>query len=152
MASERDPFTKFEQMRRELDELFGDYFDRPGYAARRPGFTPAVDVYFSSDPPRVIVKAELAEIDLDELTLNVRGRELTIAGQRNPTESEGRTFQQVEIERGPFRRVIGLGADVEPDQARAVYEDGILHIELPIKVEEGQHRFVRIEVSGGDEK
>ena len=147
MAHERDPFASFDRMRRELDELFGDFFDRPGYAARRPGFTPAVDVYYSSDPPRVVIKAELAEIDIDEIVLDVRGRELSIAGQRRPTESEGRAFQQIEIERGPFRRVIGLGVEVDPDQAHAMYEDGMLHIEIPFKIEEEhKRRLVPIEV------
>ena len=38
----------------------------------------------------------------------------------------------MEIERGQFRRVIELGADVRGDEARAMYEDGMLRIELPL--------------------
>ena len=41
-------------------------------------------------------------------------------------------YQQVEIERGPFRRVVELGADVRGQEAKAVYEDGMLRIELPL--------------------
>ena len=45
MPPKRDLFANFERMRREMDELFGDAFDRTGLApARRGGFSPAVDV------------------------------------------------------------------------------------------------------------
>ena len=42
--SERDLFANFERMRREMDQLFGDVFERAGMARRRVGFMPAVDV------------------------------------------------------------------------------------------------------------
>ena len=60
---ERDLFANFERMRREMDELFGDVFERTGPARRRAGFSPAVDVAYASDPPRAIVTAELAGVD-----------------------------------------------------------------------------------------
>ena len=41
MPPERDLFANFERMRREMDELFGDVFDRTGLApAKRGGFSP----------------------------------------------------------------------------------------------------------------
>jgi HSP20 family protein len=134
MGSERDLFANFERMRREMDELFGDVFDRTGLAPRgRGGFSPAVDVFYEGDPPRAVVHAELAGIDIDEIGLEIEGRELVIAGHRQPPgEAEGRVYQQLEIDFGPFRRVIPLGADVLADEARATYRDGILRVELPL--------------------
>ena len=148
MAPERDLFANFERMRREMDELFGDVFDRTGLApARRGGFSPAVDVFYEGDPPRAVVHAELAGIDPDELSLEIEGRELVIAGHRRPADAEGRMYQQLEIDFGPFRRVIPLGADVVPDAARATYRDGILRIELPLRRQEPRSRTVPIEVA-----
>jgi HSP20 family protein len=148
MAPERDLFANFERMRREMDELFGDVFDRTGLApARRGGFSPAVDVFYEGDPPRAVVHAELAGIDPDEISLEIEGRELVIAGHRRPADSEGRMYQQLEIDFGPFRRVIPLGADVVPDAARATYRDGILRIELPLRRQESRSRTVPIEVA-----
>jgi HSP20 family protein len=147
MARERDLFANFERMRREMDELFGDVFDRTGLAPRRRGgFSPAVDVFYEGDPPRAVIHAELAGIDPDELTLEIEGRQLVLAGHRRPAESEGRVYQQLEIDFGPFRRVIGLGADVVGDEARATYRDGILRIELPLVRPEPRARSVPIEV------
>jgi HSP20 family protein len=58
---------------------------------------------------------------------------------------EGDVYQQVEIERGPFRRVIELAEDVEADAAKARYEDGMLRIELPLHAEGSSTRSVPIE-------
>jgi HSP20 family protein len=128
VANERDLFANFERMRREMDELF----NRRLPPQRRGGFSPAVDVYYTADPPRAVVRADLAGIDPSEIELQIRGRELVLAGQRNPEGGEERVYQQVEIENGPFRRVVALGVDVEPDTATASYEDGILTVELPL--------------------
>jgi HSP20 family protein len=63
MPQERDLFANFERMRREMDELFGDVLDRGLAPRRRGGFSPAVDVYYASDPPRAVVRADLPGID-----------------------------------------------------------------------------------------
>jgi len=143
MASERDLFANFERMRREMDELFGDVLDRGLSPRRRGGFSPAVDVYYASDPPRAVVRADLAGIDLDAVQLEIRGRELILTGHRDPEGGDDRVYQQLEIEHGPFRRAVALGADVDADAADATYEDGILTVELPLK-RPAQPRSVQI--------
>lgn len=142
---ERDLFANFDRMRREMDELFGDVFDRTRLARRRAGFSPAVDVAYTSDPPQAIVTAELAGVDVDQLELEIQGRKLILSGQRRPAEVDGDVYQQVEIERGPFRRVVELGAEVRPEDAKASYEDGMLRVELPLLRTEARSRAVRIE-------
>jgi HSP20 family protein len=78
------------------------------------------------------VRADLAGIDPDQVQLEIRGRELVLSGHRDPHGSDDRVYQQLEIEHGPFRRVVALGADVDADAAAATYEDGILTVELPL--------------------
>jgi HSP20 family protein len=144
---ERDIFANFERMRREMDELFGGVFDRSLAPHRRAGFTPRVDVSYVSDPPRAIVTAELAGIDVGRIDLEIRGRELIISGSRGALDdAEGRVYQQIEIEHGPFRRAISLGADVAADRARATYDDGVLRVELPLVQTEAKTRSVPIDV------
>jgi HSP20 family protein len=128
--SSRDLFANFDRMRREVDELFGEVFDPH---RRRAAFSPAVDVFYVDDPPRAVVHAELPGVDPDQVKVEVRGRELLLIGRRMPPRAEGRLYQQIEIEHGTFRRAIPLGADVEADQARAEYRDGILEITLPLR-------------------
>jgi HSP20 family protein len=141
---ERDLFANFDRMRRDMDELFGDVFERAGLGRRRGGFVPAVDVVYSSDPPKAIVTAELAGVELAELELEVQGRKLILAGRR-AAAGEADLYQQVEIERGRFRRVVELGADVRGEEAVARFEDGMLRIELPLVQRETPPRSVPIE-------
>jgi HSP20 family protein len=134
MAGPRDLRVNFERMWREMDELLGSPLgDQPLRRSRRPqGFQPRVDVYYCGDEARAVVKAELAGVDIDSVSLEVAGRELLITGERPVAETEGRVYQQVEIEAGPFRRVVELGADVIAERATASYDDGILRVELPL--------------------
>ena len=131
--SERDLFANFERMRREMDQLFGDVF---GMSRRRTGFMPAVDVSYSADPPRAIVTAELAGIDPADIEIEIEGRRLLLSGSRGVAGSHT-VYQQIEIPRGPFRRVVELGADVRGHEAKATYEDGMLRIELPLAHQTG---------------
>jgi HSP20 family protein len=139
---ERDLFANFDRMRREIDELFGDVFERTRGGRRQ--FSPNVDVYYCGQPPRAIVKAELAGVEIDDVGLEIRGRQLVIQGERRAQESGGRLYQQVEIPHGPFRRVVELGADVVADRASATYEDGVLRVEIPIADPSEERREVPI--------
>jgi HSP20 family protein len=143
VTSQRDLFANFERMRREMDELFGDVFER-GRGLRGRGFSPRVDVYYTDNPPRAVVKVDLAAVDPSDVALEVHGRQLVIAGERRPTEGAGRLYQQIEIEHGPFRRIVELGADVVADKASASYVDGVLQVEIPLAAPEQSIRRVPI--------
>jgi HSP20 family protein len=146
VARDRDLLVNFERMRREMDELFGDV---GGWLSGRSqtGFSPRVDVYYCGEPPKAIVKVDLAGVSLDSVGLEVVGRDLVISGERPIQETEGRVYQQVEIEAGPFRRVVELNADVVAEEAKATYDDGILRVELPLRVRSPSPRNVPIETN-----
>src|SRR6476646_9796445 len=121
--------------RRDLFALtLGDSWSRGTYVSRRStGFSPNVDVYYCGEPQRAVVKVDLSGVDLDQVGIEVSGRQLAIVGERPVQETEGRVYQQVEIPSGPFRRVVELQVDVDADQAKATYEDGVLRIDLPLR-------------------
>jgi HSP20 family protein len=131
-------------MRREIDELFGDVFER-STGLRGAGFSPAVDVYYTDEPPRAVVRVALPGVEIEDVALEIRGRQLLIAGERRPAEAQGRLYQQIEVEHGPFRRVVELGADVIPEEAKASYDDGMLQVEVPLAPPDQSIRRVPIE-------
>lgn len=133
-VTQRDLFSDFARMRREMDQMLGDAWGRTRYVHRRTtGFSPNVDVYYCGDPQRAIVKVDLSGVALSEIGIEVSGRHLAITGERPVQETEGRVYQQVEIPSGPFRRVVELQVEVDADQASATYEDGVLRVELPLR-------------------
>ena len=114
--------------------MLGGSWGRAAYVSRRSsGFSPNVDVYYCGDPQRAVVKVDLAGVDLEQVGIEVSGRQLAIVGERPLQETEGRVYQQVEIPSGPFRRVVELQVDVDAEGARATYEDGVLRIDLPLR-------------------
>src|SRR6476646_2512442 len=121
--------------RRDLFALtLGDSWSRGTYVSRRTtGFSPNVDVYYCGEPQRAVVKVDLAGVSLDEVGIEVSGRQLAIVGERPVQETEGRVYQQVEIPSGPFRRIVELQVDVDAERAKATYEDGVLRVELPLR-------------------
>lgn len=133
-------------MRREMDEMLGGSWVRSTYVSRRAsGFSPNVDLYYCGEPQRAVVKCDLAGVDPASVGIEVGGRQVTVVGRRAVPETEGRVYQQVEIPTGPFRCVVELQVDVDPDRAEASYEDGILRVELPLRDEANLTRRVPVD-------
>ena len=142
---ERDLFANFERMRREMDQLFGDWPGRGLVGAHSSGFSPKIDLYYCGNPQRAIVKVDLSGVELSDVSIEVSGRELVISGERPVQETEGRVYQQVEIDSGPFRRIVELQVDVDAERAKATYEDGVLRVELPLREQAETVRRVPID-------
>jgi HSP20 family protein len=145
----RELLVNIERMRREMDEFFSDDWARAAPGKRGAGFTPRVDVYYcksaEDERPLAVVKVDLAGVEPTAVNLEVSGRELVISGARPVRETAGRAYQQVEIPTGPFRRTVELGTDIVPEEAKATFEDGVLRIELPVKLAERTSRRVPVE-------
>jgi HSP20 family protein len=116
----------------EVDELFTDLWQVPGFVGRRRGFRPHVDCYRSEDPPGVTVVVELAGIDPKDVEVVVTERTVILSGVRKrPTFACRVSYRQMEIEYGPFQRRISLAEDVDPEGAEATYEQGLLKVVMP---------------------
>ena len=127
----RDKLTP-EHLQSEIEELFSELWHVPRFAGLRRGFRPNVDSYRTDDPPELTVVVEVPGIDPPSLTIAVSERTLVVSGERARERSDGRVYQQMEIEYGPFQRQIRLSEDVDPENAHARYEHGIVTITLPI--------------------
>ena len=138
MPGRRTLVLNIERMRREMDELLGDEWNTSAVRHQATGFSPRVDVFYAKgegdEAPKAVVTADLAGVDPEGVSLEVAGRKLVISGSRPVRKTEGRAYQQVEIPTGPFRRAIELGVDVDAERARASYEEGLLRVELPVRL------------------
>jgi HSP20 family protein len=125
-----DRKRSMDELQREIQELFSDLWQVPRFSGLRAGFRPNVDCYRTKDAITVVV--ELPGVDPVNVEIFVADGNLYIAGERKRPRSDGQTYHQMELDYGPFRRQISLGADVDVEHAQATYEQGILKIALPL--------------------
>lgn len=137
---------KRRDLRDEIDELFGDLWQISRMSGRRRGFRPQVDSFRTEDPPTFTVIVEIAGIDPDQVNVTASEGALVISGERRREPCEGRVFQQIEIEYGPFERLVHLPEEVDLTQAEARYDRGRLTIEIPIAVKATAPQPVPIEI------
>jgi HSP20 family protein len=102
------------------------------FAGPRRGFQPQCDCYRTDDPPTVHLVLELPGVDPAAVRIVAVGTTLVISGVRERPHPTAARYHQVEIEYGPFERQIELAEDVDADAAAAVYEAGMLRLEVPI--------------------
>ena len=122
----------FEHAAEEIEQLFADLWQVfPFSRTLRRGYRPQVDVYRSEDPPMLTVQVELPGVDPDDVQLVASPQALLIAGERRRPKGGGH-YQQMEIEYGPFQRQITLAENVDPEEATATYDRGMLTVRLPI--------------------
>jgi HSP20 family protein len=119
-----------DQLQQEIQELFSDLWQVPRFSGLRAGFRPHVDCFRTDDALTVVV--ELPGVDPDKVDLFVAEGTLYLSGNRARPRGAGQVYQQMEIDYGPFRRQVSLGADVDVARARATYEQGVLTIVLPL--------------------
>jgi HSP20 family protein len=132
-----DPFREMTAMRNQFDRVFGPVFE-----GRRESWLPAVDVFDTK--AAVVLKAELAGMNPDDIHIEIEDNVLTIKGERKLEETveEGR-YYRVERRFGSFERSLAMPQGIRPDDIVATYEDGILEVTVP-KAEEGKPRKIEV--------
>ncbi len=138
-----DPFRELVNLRDDMDRLFNTFFGR--HPEEPEGFwTPVIDL--EEDNENFIVKAELPGMKKDDIKISVRGNQLSITGERKQeSEVKNKTYHRIERSYGKFSRIITLPTDVEADQVKASYKDGVLTVTLP-KPESMKPKEIEVEV------
>ena len=120
--------NEFENMQREMDQVFRGFGMRPlaGVVDQRNGFK-VVDKGESFS-----VKASLPGLDPEKLDINVLGRKLTVAGEFvRPEIPENVRWHRQERRCGSFAQSLYLSADIDAEKIGAEYKQGVLTIDLP---------------------
>lgn len=123
---DNDFFDQFENMRREMDRLFGGGPGSLGIRSMARGSFPAINV--GASPERVDVYVYAAGVDPKTLDVSLQQNLLTISGERSIDLPEDAQLYRNERFSGTFLRAITLPEDVDPDKVDATYRDGLLHI------------------------
>jgi len=154
-----DLFTvgPFELMRRfseQMDQAFDDY-GLSNTSQRQGGgematWTPAVEVFQRDN--NLIVRANLAGLSPDDVTVAVTDDGLILEGERRDERDENdRGVYRREISYGRFYRVIPLPDGVDTDQVSAQFNNGVLEITLPVTQAQQRRREIPVNAGSGDQ-
>jgi HSP20 family protein len=124
----REMFSANNQMDRVFNNFFNPVLNSANSEFR--DWNPKVDIYEEKDT--IVVKADLPGIDKKDITIDVKGRTLTLKGERKvDNEIKEESYHRKESAYGKFERAFTLPGEVDPNKIKADYKDGILKITIP---------------------
>ncbi|MCK4596501.1 Hsp20/alpha crystallin family protein [bacterium] len=130
----------------EMNQLFGDFFDR--VPERRPWalkrWSPAVDI--SENKDSIHVDVEIPGMKKEDIRVSLENNVLMLKGEKKQErEINEQNCHRLERRYGSFVRSFELPMPVQADKIKASYKNGVLHVELP-KAEEVKPKEIPIEV------
>jgi HSP20 family protein len=130
-------------LRDNINRLFDLNFPREeGRPMDLAGWKPTVDIYESNG--ETVIQAELPGVKKEDISVDVKDNRLTIKGQRSQDEEvKEDNYYRRERLFGSFQRAFTLPGDVEPDDVKAEFKDGVLKVRLP-KPKESQTKKITI--------
>ncbi|PYQ35791.1 MAG: molecular chaperone [Acidobacteria bacterium] len=138
-----DPYRDLTSFADRFNRAFGNVTGRERDEELSLGtWVPPVDI--SEDKERITLTAELPGFREDQVDVQMEGGVLTIRGERKmEEEKEGRNFHRLERSYGHFVRSFTLPNNVDRDNIRASFNNGLLEIEMP-KREEAKPKQIKI--------
>ncbi len=124
-------FGHFDRLRRELDDVFGATGLPRSIRSVAFGGVPALNV--GRTPKSVEVYAFAPGLDASKIEVVVDRGILRIAGERVsdiPAQDPKINVYSRERATGRFSRTVSLPEDIDPEQVKATYRDGVLQVSI----------------------
>ncbi|MBC8392251.1 MAG: Hsp20/alpha crystallin family protein [Deltaproteobacteria bacterium] len=116
--------SKFE---RTIEHMFRS--TGPMFMLSERTWKPQMDIYES--PEEILILAEIAGVNKDNLELEINSKAVRIHGSRpEMPRMKDSTYRLAEIQYGQFERVLFLPAPIDTDKVTASYQNGFLQIRL----------------------
>lgn len=119
-------FDELRRMEEQADGLFGGWPWPSEIRSAGRGAFPPINV--GATPEQVDVYLFAPGLDPKTLNISIQQNLLTLSGERKVQEAENANYYRKERFTGAFQRAITLPEDVDPDQVKARYREGVLHI------------------------
>jgi HSP20 family protein len=116
-----------DEFQKAVDEIF--HLVSPAFKKYKCIWRPNIDL--SESKEEIIVLADMAGLNKDEMHIEVNRNKIKIAGIRKAIQLlQDARYCQAEIPHGYFERNIALPAPVDAQSAAASYADGILMVRM----------------------
>jgi HSP20 family protein len=141
------PFRGATTLQEQINRVFGDVVGRTGEESNLTPWAPAVDIYETEN--ELVVKADLPDVNPQDLDIRVESNILTIRGERKfATKVKEDNYLRIERAYGSFSRSFSLANSVKSEAIKAEYHDGVLTLSLP-KREEAKPKQIKVNVGTG---
>jgi HSP20 family protein len=143
-----DPYREFAAPQARMNRVFGDVGRRydDDDVMTRGAWIPPVDIY-ENDRHELVIKAEMPDLNREDIELKVENSTLTISGQKKmDREVKENQYHRIERTFGAFTRSFSLPATVDAGQIGAEYKNGVLTVTLPLR-EEAKPRQIQVQVN-----
>lgn len=127
-----------------MDRFFDDFFKDP-FFAKVSSMTTPIKADVKETEKEYIVEAELPGVNKEDIIIDLRDDVLTLGvdvKQEKEEENEGYIYK--ERQRGSYRRSFNV-YNINNEEVKASYKDGILVVTLPKSEEEKRTRKIEIE-------
>ena len=143
-----DPFTT---LHREMNRLFDDALRGwPSAPASSGGGVMAPRMNVSETEDEIRVEAELPGVSEKDVNIELSDDLLTIRGEKQAQrEDKNQNYHIVERSFGSFARSIRLPFSPQPDQVKAEFTNGVLHIALPKAAAQEKVHRIQVQPSSG---
>lgn len=129
----------------QVNRLFKEAFERTGEDSTLSAWAPAVDIYETEH--ELVVKADLPDVDTQDLDIRVENNILTIRGARKfEKKVNEENYLRIERSYGSFARSFTLANTVNSDAIKADYQNGVLTLSIP-KREEAKPKQIKVNVN-----
>jgi HSP20 family protein len=119
-----DMGSRFEKT---LEQMFRSV--NPMFSLSEQNWSPQMDIY--ETPEEVIIRAEIAGVDKENLQVEINNRAVQISGSRSePRRVPGGTYRLAEIQYGTFERILYLPAPIDTEVVSSSYVNGFLQLRL----------------------
>ncbi len=135
-------------MRTPMDmfEMFEDMWRNPfrGLDELEQQFSPAVEV--SEKENEIVVRAEVPGMNHEDMDIRVENNHLILSGEKKYEHKDEKENQiHREFSYGRFYRTIPLRGEVDANNVKAKYKDGVLTINVPMDPESTKAKKIAIE-------
>ncbi|HNU92392.1 MAG TPA: Hsp20/alpha crystallin family protein [Spirochaetota bacterium] len=136
------PEWGIDSFRKEINQLFNDFFSIGPSSLPESAWMPTVDV--EEDDREVRVRAEIPGIEEKDLSVTLENDLLTIAGEKKEEKREENRRHVISERRfGSFHRTIRLPEGIDREKIEAGFKNGVLRITIP-RVEAPEKKRVKI--------
>lgn len=142
-----DPFREMAALQNRVNRIFADAYRREDDdLMTRGAWVPPVDI-IETDNHEVVIKAELPDLDRDDIHIKVENNTLTISGEKKmDSEVKENQYRRMERSYGAFSRSFTLPQTVDAGNIAAEYKNGVLTVRLPLR-EEAKPRQIQVQVN-----